>query len=104
MLHRIVKMVFREEKAEEFANYVKTITSKIASFEGCHGVKVLRDINNPNIFFTYSYWDSEKDLENYRHSELFKEVWPYTRTMFAERAQAWTTEVHDKKVENGILK
>jgi heme-degrading monooxygenase HmoA len=50
-------------------------------------------VNNPNIFFTYSFWQSQNDLEKYRNSALFKEVWSKTKKMFAEKAQAWSTEI-----------
>ena len=42
------------------------------------------------MFFTYSYWNSENDLNEYRNSELFAKVWAETKPMFAEKAQAWS--------------
>jgi len=32
---------------------------------------------------TVSRWDSEKSLNDYRMSELFGEVWPETKRLFA---------------------
>ncbi len=93
MIHRIVKMEFLPEKSDEFAGFVKTIVDKIASSEGCEKVEILRDVDNPNIFFTYSFWKTQADLENYRKSELFKDVWSKTRKMFAKKAEAWSTEI-----------
>ena len=86
-------MEFEPARAEEFNNYVKTIVDKIASMPGCHKVYVLRDINNTNIFFTYSYWDDQEALDKYRNSELFKEVWGKTKLMFSKKAEAWSTEI-----------
>jgi hypothetical protein len=86
-------MVFKPELADNFASYVRTIVDNIAKMPGCHKVYVLRDVNKPNVFFTYSFWDSENYLENYRHSELFRDVWSETKKMFSERAEAWSTEV-----------
>ena len=93
MIRRIVKMEFESARAEEFSTYVKTIVNKIAAMPGCHKVYVLRDANNTNIFFTYSYWDDQEALDNYRHSELFKEVWGKTKQMFSKRAEAWSTQI-----------
>ena len=44
--------------------------TKIRAFEGCNFLELYRDKHNTNIFFTYSYWDSEDDLNNYRHSSI----------------------------------
>ena len=43
-------------------------------------------------FFTYSYWDSENDLNNYRKSELFNEVWTFTKKLFNAKPEAWSVE------------
>ena len=45
-------------------------------------LELYQDKNNPEIFFTYSYWDKEEDLEHYRNSELFKNVWIQTKKYF----------------------
>ena len=90
-------MEFVPERSNEFESFVKTITNKIANFEGCFGVRILRDSDNENVFFTYSYWRSKEDLENYRKSDLFRQIWPKTKEMFAKPAKAWTTEVVDFK-------
>jgi len=44
------------------------------------------------VFFTYSYWDSEKDLNNYRDSQLFKEVWSNTKILFNLKPEAWSVD------------
>ncbi len=53
-------------------------------------LSLLRDKQCPHIFFTYSHWKDEKYLDKYRNSSLFSEVWPITKALFAEQAQAWT--------------
>ncbi|MBN2664653.1 MAG: antibiotic biosynthesis monooxygenase [Bacteroidales bacterium] len=92
MITRLVKMTFQEEKAEEFQGFVSTIINKISAFNGCYNVDILRDINNPAIFFSYSFWYSEDDLNNYRNSETFKEIWTLTKKMFAAKPEAWSTQ------------
>jgi heme-degrading monooxygenase HmoA len=59
---------------------------------GCNHLELLNDIKTSNIFFTYSYWDSENDLNNYRDSELFKEVWSKTKVLFNDKPEAWSVE------------
>jgi len=42
------------------------------------------------VFFTYSYWNDESDLENYRKSELFKNIWSATKKNFSAKPEAWS--------------
>ena len=94
MITRLVKMTLQPEKVNEFLSFFDTIKHQINTYDGCQGVKLLQDKNNPNILFTYSYWNSEEDLNNYRYSELFAMVWPNTKKFFADKAEAWSTEVY----------
>ena len=89
-------MVFIEEKSAKFREHSKTIVNKISKSKGCHKVEILQDINDRNIFFSYSHWSSEEDLNNYRNSEMFKNIWGELRKMFAKKTQAWSTEIITK--------
>jgi len=51
-----------------------------------------QDKNNPSILFTYSYWETEADLENYRKSKLFDEVWTFTKKLFNDKPEAWSLD------------
>lgn len=93
MIHRIVKMTFQEDKTEAFQEMVKQIHGTISGFEGCRKVNILNDTANPNIFFSYSLWEDERYLENYRQSEFFRKVWRKTKSLFADKPEAWSTEV-----------
>ena len=90
MLVRIVKLSFESEKIEEFLANFEANKLKIRAFKGCNFLELYRDKNNTNIFFTYSYWNSEIDLDNYRHSELFKGIWTKTKPMFNAKPEAWS--------------
>ncbi len=92
MITRIVKLHFQEEKIADFLAFFETIKFQVASFPNCHGMKLLQDIKNPSIVFTYSQWESEADLNIYRDSELFGEVWPTIKPWFAHKAEAWSVE------------
>ncbi|NER11820.1 antibiotic biosynthesis monooxygenase [Leptobacterium flavescens] len=92
MLVRIVKLTFQENKVEDFlANFNKN-KERIRNFDGCRFLELYRDKEKPSVFFTYSYWESENDLENYRHSELFKSVWKTTKAWFADKPVAWSVD------------
>ncbi|WP_029034535.1 putative quinol monooxygenase [Salinimicrobium terrae] len=92
MIIRIVKMTFEPSKTEEFQELFQRNKEKIRGFHGCEFLEFYRDKNNKNIFFTYSYWQDEDALENYRLSPLFKKVWSETKQMFAGKPEAWSVD------------
>ncbi len=92
-LVRIVKMAFAPDKADAFINAFNERKHLIASFEGCNGVELLRDVDSPNIFFTYSKWDTKEHLEVYRQSELFNTTWALVKQWFTGKPEAWSVEV-----------
>ena len=94
MFTRIVKMEFQEDKVAQFLANFETVKYNIRSFKGCMHLELWRDKNQPTIFFTYSKWEKESDLETYRNSELFKGVWATTKPMFASKAGAWSVDTH----------
>lgn len=95
MIRRIVKMTFEPGKENDFLEIFKVSGHLIRGFNGCKGVDLLRDKNTPNIFFTFSLWESEEHLNNYRHSELFQTTWAKTKALFADKPQAWSTELQE---------
>lgn len=96
MFTRIVKMTFEAEHIPAFLNSFDKVKDKIRAFEGCEFLELYQDKNDPALFFTYSRWNSEEDLEIYRKSDLFQNVWGQTKLLFRTKAEAWsvTTLVH----------
>ena len=92
MFVRIVKLSFHEENIPQFLENFDSIKEKIRSFEGNRFLELYQDKNNPCIFFTYSYWETEQDLENYRRSALFDEVWTFTKKLFNDKPEAWSVD------------
>jgi heme-degrading monooxygenase HmoA len=90
MIIRIVKMNFQPDKVHDFLEIFNSSKHLIRSFNGCLHLELLKDLKSPNLFFTYSYWESEADLNNYRNSELFENVWSKTKILFSEKAEAWS--------------
>lgn len=85
-------MTFEPSKTEEFQELFQRNKEKIRGFKGCEFLELYRDKGDNNIFFTYSYWQDENALENYRVSSLFKEVWSETKQMFAAKPEAWSVD------------
>ncbi len=92
MFIRIVKMRFHEDKIEAFLSNFEAVKQHIRNFEGNQFLELYQDKNDQRIFFTYSYWENEQALENYRNSILFNEVWSYTKTLFSDKPEAWSVD------------
>lgn len=85
-------MSFDPIHIERFLSNFELDKDNIRAFEGCQFLELYRDKHNTNIFFTYSYWQTETHLENYRHSELFKSIWSETKPMFNAKPEAWSVD------------
>ena len=92
MFVRIVKMSFKTEMVDTFLNNFKSHKLKVKASKGCMLLELYRDKNDPSLFFTYSYWQSEKDLENYRNSLIFKEIWAKTKILFDQKPEVWSLD------------
>ena len=89
---RLVKMTFEEAYVEDFKYLFETIKNKIAACEGCNHLRLLQDEALPEIFFTYSMWESQQDLDAYRYSDLFKTTWTKIKPWFADKPEAWSVQ------------
>lgn len=92
MFVRIVKMSFHSKYIQEFQEMFDEKKALIRNSEGCKLLELYQDKNNPEIFFTYSYWEAEKDLDNYRNSDFFKETWIQTKGYFNNKPEAWSVD------------
>lgn len=92
MFVRIVKMSFHEENIPAFLENFELNKNKIRNATGNRLLELYQDKTNKCIFFTYSHWETEEDLENYRKSELFKTVWAFTKKLFNEKPEAWSVD------------
>lgn len=95
MIIRVVRMTFQEDRVEDFLQNFEVNKEKIRNFQGCRYLELWQDAQHKNIFMTYSHWESEEALNQYRDSELFKTVWGYTKTLFAAKPMAFSA----KKIE-----
>ena len=95
MFVRIVKMSFHLENISAFEAIFEEKKALIRANKGCCLLELYQDQHNPGLFFTYSYWETAQDLENYRNSDLFKKVWATTKALFNAKPEAWSV---DKKV------
>jgi quinol monooxygenase YgiN len=92
MFVRIVKMQFREDAVETFLSNFEKVRQDIRNAPGCRLLELYRDRANPQVFFTYSYWETGAYLEAYRTSKLFCDTWAITKPLFAQKAEAWSVD------------
>lgn len=96
MIVRVVKMEFKKECVEAFIRLFEERKEKIRASEGCIYLELLQGTEaKSNIFMTYSYWNTEEDLNNYRYSSLFEDTWKETKKLFARKPEAISfTKLH----------
>ncbi|MDW8295302.1 MAG: antibiotic biosynthesis monooxygenase family protein [Raineya sp.] len=94
MLIRIVRMYFQADKVQEFLEIFENAKKTIRSFEGCRYLELWQDIHSPNVFCSYSHWESEEHLEKYRHSEFFRNTWSKMKILFEKKPYAFSVKVH----------
>ena len=90
MFVRIVKLKFESKNISLFQKVFEESKKEIRSFKGCSHLELYQDKNDETIFFTYSYWNEEKDLDAYRNSDFFKSVWRKTKVLFADKPEVWS--------------
>lgn len=89
---RIVRMTFLPEKTNEFQRIFEQCKNDIKSMPGCLHLELWQDTDQPNVFMTYSHWESEEALENYRRTEFFGLIWKKTKVLFADAPLAFSAE------------
>lgn len=90
MIVRWVHMEFAEADRAAFLALFDAHRHAIASQPGCRRLELVCDADNSCQISTLSHWDSVEDLDRYRHSVLFSEVWPATKALFCRRPSATT--------------
>ena len=90
MILRIVKLTFQKEYIPDFLEIFEESKHRIRTSKGCNFVELYQDQTNECVFFTYSCWDDVYDLDQYRNSSFFKDVWGRTKILFSDKPEAWS--------------
>lgn len=89
-----MKLQFRQTEIATFIRIFDENKLNVSNFNGCLGMRLLKDIQNPCVFYTYSQWESEEALNNYRKSTIFNMVWISIKPLFELPAEACSTVVY----------
>ncbi len=93
MITRFVKLTIKVDQIVAFQKAFSERNKVIESFQGCQKVELLQDVNDKRVFFTFSEWNKEDDLENYRNSDFFQDTWSTVKPMFDGKPEAWSLNV-----------
>ena len=83
-------MEFHPQHVDDFLAQFDRVKHSIRSFPGVRHLELHRDASQPNVFYTYSKWDGEDELETYRQSDLFKSAWSQAKCWFQAKPQAYS--------------
>lgn len=92
MIVRVVQMHFKADCVADFLAMFDEIKDGIRNQPGCELLELYQDKVDRQRFYTYSYWQDEVSLNNYRKSALFEVVWPKTKAMFDQKPIAHSLE------------
>lgn len=93
MLLRVVRMTFEPAQVPAFLALFQASAARIRQQPGCRHLELWQDADQPHIYCTFSRWASAAELDNYRRSALFGEVWPATKRLFAAPPMAFSSTV-----------
>jgi quinol monooxygenase YgiN len=91
---RIVRLAFKDEYRNNFLELFAERKQRIRNANGCTHLELWEDSSNVNVFYTYSIWEENDALDNYRLSELFQETWDTIKPWFADKPMAFSTKQH----------
>ena len=92
MIVRFVKLEIQTQYIADFKKLTSEEKEDIMAFEGCSFLEILQDVNNKELFFSHSHWQSEAALNKYRDSAFFKGNWKQVKQWFAAKPEAWSLE------------
>lgn len=91
---RYVRMHFRPEEIANFLLVFAQYQDRIRAVSGCQYLALQHDLTDEGCWMTHSRWASEEDLEAYRRSDLFREVWGKTKVLFSKSPEAYSVKNH----------
>lgn len=89
---RIVKLSFETEHIEKFKLLFEERKLLIRNFNGCTHLELWQDKKEAGTFYTYSIWQEEANLEDYRVSALFQDTWTQVKQWFSAPPQAFSAD------------
>ena len=89
----MVRLTFSPETVDAFDALYTQFEQHIQARPGCRMVRAMKVPGHPCQRATLSFWETQEDLDTYRQSTLFGEVWPATKALFAAPPEAQSYEL-----------
>ena len=89
----MVRLTFSPETVDAFDEMYVQFEARIEARSGCQMVRSMKVPGQPCQRATLSFWETQNDLDAYRKSTLFGEVWPATKALFAAPPEAQSYEL-----------
>ena len=89
----MVRLTFSPETVDAFDEMYVQFEARIEAWPGCQMVRSMKVPGQPCQRATLSFWETQNDLDAYRKSTLFGEVWPATKAFCAAPPEAQSYEL-----------
>ncbi len=63
--------------------------------EGCQSEKLMKSLDRPGLYISYSEWDSQADIDRYRETTDHDTIRSEARAIQGARAVVWCYEIID---------
>ena len=88
MLIRLVRLPASEASLPRLRAVLAEVMPTVRQQRGCTHLELLADHDQPTVLYTLSHWNSDNDLQRYRQSEIFAQVWPRLKAELGDRPSA----------------
>ena len=85
-----MKIKLKPGSSEAFSKLFRKSEAAIVAQPGCRSLELLHATGDPDLVFTFSRWENEEALQEYRASGLFLSTWTEVKKLFSDKAEAWT--------------
>ncbi|HSR55158.1 MAG TPA: antibiotic biosynthesis monooxygenase family protein [Alphaproteobacteria bacterium] len=91
---RVILINVPEEKRKEAERVWKTECAPLmVRQQGCLSEKFMKSIDRPELYISYSEWDSMDSINKYREGADHKIIQSETRGLQGARAVVWSYEI-----------
>ena len=89
MIIRVVKIPIKDASINSFIKRIPIISNEVRRVSGCIHNDIFRDKMKENIFYSYTIWNSDEDIEKYLGSQYYKDIWGDLWDYFEGTPKSW---------------
>jgi heme-degrading monooxygenase HmoA len=93
---RVIMITVPPENAADAERVWKTECGPLMIRQkGCRSEKLMKSLDRPGLYISYSEWDSADDIDRYRESTDHETIQSETYALEGARAVVWCYEIID---------